>query len=337
MNQATHIATAFVHKGWLDLIDDYQSMLSNGKRAPTGASVVSDQVDFRVIQKRYQTLLLRHGEKLLPVTIAQQVSALTFGSYSLALFTAPTAYTLLSIACEYSSILGIPLTLTFNDNQQDVVELNFDVNPISSFNTILSTSGQFLYALTLLALIKQATKEADIELELHLEKLPDEVTSNLAELERKLGCTLHLGAIKPKLSFKRKGLFHRLASSSPDIHAMALTLLNQQYGISHHNNLVLRMCRTLDELSDLSLATVDFIAQQLGMTKRTLNRRFSEMDTNYRAVIEKYKLDKSIALLANHKLSIAIISQQLGFTDATAFSRAFKRWTGSSPSLYRKS
>ncbi len=335
-HKTTHIATSFVHKGWLELIEGYQSQHASYHHAFQKEYTSNEQVDFTVIQKRYHDIVANHNKPYLPIEIAEQVSPLTFGSYSLALFTAPTTYTLLSLASEYSAILGIPLTLNFDSGHHDVIELNLEEHQISSRNTMLSTSGQFVYVLTLLSLVKYAAKGLDIDMEIHLNQLPDEVGSDLVELERRLGCTLILGATKSKLSFTRKGLFSRLPSSSPEMHSMALTLLHQQHSSSHQQNLVLRMCKVLDELSDLTFATADLVAQRLGMSKRTLNRRFADMNTNYRAVIEKYKLDKSIALLTDSKLSISIISQRLGFTDIAAYSRAFKRWTGYPPSVYRQ-
>ncbi|OWV98880.1 hypothetical protein ATY79_18760 [Rhizobium sp. R693] len=83
----------------------------------------------------------------------------------------------------------------------------------------------------------------------------------------------------------------------------------------------------------LGLASVELpdLATEMGMTPRTLQRRLSEEKTSLRAILRDYREQLATAYLAQGNMSVEDISAALGYAEATAFSRAFKTWTGSSP------
>jgi len=82
--------------------------------------------------------------------------------------------------------------------------------------------------------------------------------------------------------------------------------------------------------------TIHDLAQALHTSVRTLNRRFAEEGTHFQAVKDGLRRDMAVHSLSNSNMSVAALAFDLGFFDATGFCRAFKQWTGSSPSEYRK-
>jgi len=80
------------------------------------------------------------------------------------------------------------------------------------------------------------------------------------------------------------------------------------------------------------------VARQLHVSERTLRRRLQDEGTNYKSVLEDVRRELAINYLQYQRdLGIAEIAFMLGFSHTPAFSRAFKRWTGSSPGEYRES
>lgn len=82
--------------------------------------------------------------------------------------------------------------------------------------------------------------------------------------------------------------------------------------------------------------TIGALAQALHMSVRTLNRRLADEGTHFQAVKDGLRRDIAVQRLAASNTSVAALASDLGFFDATGFCRAFKQWTGSSPSDYRK-
>ena len=89
-----------------------------------------------------------------------------------------------------------------------------------------------------------------------------------------------------------------------------------------------------EQLSDLP--TLPQLAAQLKLTPHTLQRRLAAEGNTYLAIKNQVKRDSAIELLVNSKMTIEAISEQLGFSETSPFTRTFKEWTGVPPSAYRK-
>ena len=76
------------------------------------------------------------------------------------------------------------------------------------------------------------------------------------------------------------------------------------------------------------------VAEALAMSVSTFKRRLQELGLSYRDICQQFRLNQARQLLAANALSIYEIAFMLGFSGSAAFSRAFKQWTGTSPSEY---
>jgi AraC-like DNA-binding protein len=77
------------------------------------------------------------------------------------------------------------------------------------------------------------------------------------------------------------------------------------------------------------------IAKRLFVSNRTLNRKLSEEDTNFRTLVLEVRRDLAVKYLTDKTMPLGEISYMLGFSDTSSFSRAFKRWTGDPPAAFR--
>lgn len=75
-------------------------------------------------------------------------------------------------------------------------------------------------------------------------------------------------------------------------------------------------------------------AEALNMTERTLMRRLDDEATSFQAIKDGVRRDIALRDLASGGKSIEAISQELGFSSAANFHRAFKTWTGMTPGTY---
>lgn len=78
------------------------------------------------------------------------------------------------------------------------------------------------------------------------------------------------------------------------------------------------------------------IAQSLAICRRTLSRRLRAEGTTFRTVANETRFGMAKQLLSNTNLSLAEISAALEFSEPAAFSRAFRRWTDTTPSAWRQ-
>ncbi|HAU2141135.1 TPA: AraC family transcriptional regulator [Legionella pneumophila] len=87
---------------------------------------------------------------------------------------------------------------------------------------------------------------------------------------------------------------------------------------------------------NLNHASMDEIASRLCMTSRTLRRHLQRLDVTYQELLDEVREQKAKTFLLNNNISMTEISFLLGFQDTSNFSKAFKRWTGVTPTEYRE-
>jgi len=79
----------------------------------------------------------------------------------------------------------------------------------------------------------------------------------------------------------------------------------------------------------------DQIAKALLMSNRTLQRRLQDESTSFADILNETRRELAINYIQDNSLPLIEVSYLLGFSDSAAFSRAFKRWTGRTPSEAR--
>ncbi|HET8850688.1 MAG TPA: AraC family transcriptional regulator [Marinobacter sp.] len=77
------------------------------------------------------------------------------------------------------------------------------------------------------------------------------------------------------------------------------------------------------------------VASTLFVSERTLKRRLQEEQASFQNLVDQVRLERARDLLGSTGLNLGQIADTLGYADAANFTRAFKRWTGLSPSQFR--
>ena len=89
-------------------------------------------------------------------------------------------------------------------------------------------------------------------------------------------------------------------------------------------------------MNDVStLLTSKQVAVRLGMSERTLHRRLAADGKTFAMLNDSIKKKIAERLLAESNIGVAEVAQQIGYAEAASFSRAFLRWTGTSPGRWR--
>ncbi|MDF1746591.1 MAG: helix-turn-helix domain-containing protein, partial [Gimesia sp.] len=80
---------------------------------------------------------------------------------------------------------------------------------------------------------------------------------------------------------------------------------------------------------------IELVAEAVGTSVRTLQRRLSEINITFSDVLEKVRLKKAKQLITQSGVMLNDIAFELGYSDQAHFTRAFRRWTGISPGTYQ--
>ncbi len=108
--------------------------------------------------------------------------------------------------------------------------------------------------------------------------------------------------------------------------------------LSHHrqaNSTAEQVRQILVQSEELPQLKLLDISQQLNTSTATLTRKLKAENTSFMEIKDRTRKHKAMTLLRTLELPIAEIAYLLGFSEGSAFTRAFKKWTGDSPVEYR--
>jgi AraC-like DNA-binding protein len=151
-----------------------------------------------------------------------------------------------------------------------------------------------------------------------------------------LGNPMEFEQPRSQLLLSRNTLEKRVAQNESSLRHFlrhpSLILLTQDYAAnswtSRVRNLVRRQLRDIPELNEVATA--------LEVHPQTLRRRLAAEGTTFKDIKNQVRRDTALHFLGKQGLSIEEISFRAGFSESSAFIRAFKGWTGVTPYTYRK-
>ncbi len=105
---------------------------------------------------------------------------------------------------------------------------------------------------------------------------------------------------------------------------------------AYHVEFTHKVLDYLENSHNIGATTIKEIAKELLLTERTLRRKLFNEGTFFQELKDGIRRDQAMYLLNQKNITIVTISNQLGFSEPAAFTRAFKNWTGITPQNYRK-
>lgn len=115
-----------------------------------------------------------------------------------------------------------------------------------------------------------------------------------------------------------------------ETHADAVVAALEKQGSKSH-----QVAKVLAEKLKGSVPDLGEIARELAMSDRNLQRALRSDGTSFKQLLDDVRRDLALRHLANPSTSAGQVSLLLGFSEPSAFHRAFRRWTGQAPGEYR--
>ncbi len=165
-----------------------------------------------------------------------------------------------------------------------------------------------------------------------------EAAADLSEYQRIFRCPVRFGADHTGIHFPEDYLDRPIAQHDPDMRALldaqAEARLNELRRLSRLHGDARQAAR---QALMAGQAGLEYVALIMGLSGRTLERRLRHEGLSFRSVMDEARLQYARELLASPDARLSEIALLLGYSEQSAFSRAFRRWTGSSPARYRAS
>jgi AraC-like DNA-binding protein len=268
------------------------------------------------------------NDDLVGFHLAQNFDLRTVGLLHFVFSSSATLSEAMQRAARYSSIVNEGITLTHREGKK--ICLVFEYVGVSRH---LDRHQMDFWMAALLRGCRQLTNR---------NLTPDRVSfvhrgSAVSELRSFYACELSFGAEVDETAFALSLRDTPIVSAEPHLNKLLIKYCEEalahrktnrsSFGISVENAIAV--------LLPHGQAQMSVIARKLGISARTLARRLASEGLTFAGVLHALRRDLAKRHLADRELSISKVAWLVGYSDVSAFSGAFKRWTGMSPGKVR--
>jgi AraC-like DNA-binding protein len=162
---------------------------------------------------------------------------------------------------------------------------------------------------------------------------PNETT----EHTRIFGAPVAFGCPTNAFVIERDVIERQVPAADPRLYKILQRYLeNVLNELPQEDDLLTAARKAIAELMREGAPTLIQVVKKLSMSKRTFERRLKEHGTEFRKLIDDTRRHFALKYLRDRKNTLSEIAFLLGYSEVSAFNRAFKRWTGSTPLDYRR-
>lgn len=252
------------------------------------------------------------------------------GIMTLTLLCASTVYEALQVLCRYEKFVdsGNDIVMSMGP---DTFSLTFSL--LDPTDAVKDQLNEYLIAL-LVQLLRTSTGKPLVPRKVWLRHSNTRDETELAEF---FGVRVNYDADFNRVEFDNQILQLRQITAHHLLHGIlskALQSLFQHSGESQ--DMLSVVCREILGHASVDGLNVNSIAARLSMSPRSLRRRLAQEGHTFQDAKQHIRETRAKYFLTSTTLSLAEISVELGYSENSAFSRAFKSWTGESPAEYRR-
>ncbi|MGA2779724.1 MAG: AraC family transcriptional regulator [Steroidobacteraceae bacterium] len=155
------------------------------------------------------------------------------------------------------------------------------------------------------------------------------------EFERLWRAPLHFGAEQNRLIFERDGIERLLDTGNPELARLSDAISTQYLARIERHNIEARVREVVTQRLQTSEPTQEEVAEILNMSSRTLQRKLGDSGTTFKRILDETRHALALSYMSSPQNSVNEVTHLLGFSCSSSFTRAFRRWTGLSPSEWR--
>lgn len=137
------------------------------------------------------------------------------------------------------------------------------------------------------------------------------------------------------IEFDKATIEKSLPTANPQLARVNDAVITEYLARYDRSSTAMRVRAVLTERLSSGRVSQRAVASALHMSLRTLQRKLEEEGTSYKTLLEETRRELARQYLRQQSISVNEVTYLLGFSEPSNFARAFKRWTGFSPSEFR--
>lgn len=157
----------------------------------------------------------------------------------------------------------------------------------------------------------------------------------MEDFDRLLRAPMRFGAEQNRLVFDAQSIERPLDGGNPELARHNDAIAIQHLARIERNNIEARVREVLAQRLEGSEPSQEDVAELLNVSARTLQRKLGDGGTTFKEILDDTRHTLALAYLSEPQYSVSEVTYLLGFSCSSSFTRAFRRWTGQSPSDWR--
>jgi AraC-like DNA-binding protein len=268
------------------------------------------------------------GDNFLGFHLAREFDPREVGLVYYVLASSETLDDALRRVARYSTIVNEGVSLTYREHDAALVFTYVNVARHSDRHQIEG------WMTVLVSLCRALTGR---QLSLQHARLIHHRHQDSSEFANFLGCTIEFGALTDEIAFPLATKELAITSADPYLNDLLIAYCEEALARRTARGGALRAAieNAIVPLLPHGKAQVGICARRLGMSPRTLARRLSSEGLTFGRILEELRRDLAQRHIRDSTISISQIAWLLGYQEVSAFTHAFKRWTGVTPSKMR--
>tara|TARA_R110002073_G_scaffold96317_1_gene222645 strand:+ start:332 stop:1348 length:1017 start_codon:yes stop_codon:yes gene_type:complete len=247
-------------------------------------------------------------------------------------FLASSSNTLAEAAMRFQRFQAILHNLSYSWIKTDADSVVFGWEGNGNQSTVLSND---VFISSLITLLSKLTEGGSIT--------PNKVVlwnvkqNDLATYKAQLACEVVSSPDEISIAFPLAIAQRKINSSNPDL----LKIVEQQAEsilatLPAPDSFLQLSQQLINKHLDTGVVNARWLAGQLNLSERSLHRKLQERGHSYQRLLDDLRQQLAVRYLKDSQLGITDISLMLGYSEQSAFTRAFKKWTEQTPMRYRK-
>ncbi|GAA5315300.1 MAG: AraC family transcriptional regulator [Candidatus Pelagadaptatus aseana] len=309
-------------------IEGIDSLLSEFDLTPEFLSNPENRVSFEIQSAIWQHAFSQRGPEF-AITFAETTQIASFHLIGYIAINSQTIDDALAAAEQFQMAAGQGGTLSRENHSTGIAICYRPINPEQ-----VTTAERCLAMLAANIQLGRSLIGADYR--------PTRVNLTLAEpesadtIERFFQCPVHYSQPQDQMVLDQKLLQQPLPHASVELlNVMKLRAEKVLAGLDSDNTMAGRVAQLISASLLGQEPDKNTIAGQLHISPRTLQRKLANEQTTYQQVLDNTRHQLALDYLSQPELNITDIAYLLGFTEPSAFYRAFKKWQGVTPGNYR--
>lgn len=268
------------------------------------------------------------GDTSLPLRVAEELLPRHWGVFAYAAMSCATLAEVVMVLVRYERLIDEinDTKVHFYGDRASLEWIPRCEEPTPAFMQ-LSVTSWAIFA-------KRYTSRPDLIADVHF-TFPE--PKDVQTYQRIFGGKVLFGQKTTQLIFPISYLQIPITHHDADAHRILMLQIEKQFlDFTLPNDFYQHLNKTIFQQISRGSATLENVANAMGLTPRSLQYKLSEVGATYRELLDEVQLSLAHKYLLDKNISLVDVAFLLGYSEQSAFQKAFKRWSNETPGAFRK-